>query len=94
MVLNIQSIKRKENLLADYLRSKAINIVIVTEIWLTNQDRDVIWMESNELVKDGYLISAVNRDRRRGGGLILMYRCDMTVSKISQMTYRSYEVEH
>ena len=36
MVLNIQLIKRKEDLLADYLRSEAINILLVTETWLTN----------------------------------------------------------
>ena len=65
MVLKTQSIKK--DLLADYLRSEAINIVIVSETQLTNKDRDVIWVESNELVKDGYFISAVNRDRRRGG---------------------------
>ena len=94
MVLNIQLIKRKEDLLAYYLRSKAIYIVIVTETWLTNQDRDVIWIESKELVKDGYIFSAVNRDKRRGGGLALIYKCNITVSKISQMTYRSFKVVH
>ena len=52
MVLNIQSIKRKEDLLADYLRSEAIDIVIVAETWLTNQNRAAIWIESSELVKD------------------------------------------
>ena len=87
MVLKTQSIK-KEDLLADYLRSEAIDIVIVTETWLTNQDRDVIWIESNELVKDAYHISAVNRDRRREEGLALIYKSIITVSKIFQMTYR------
>ena len=67
MVINTQLIKEKEDLLADYLQSKAIDIVIATETWLTNQDRDVIRIESNELVKDGYHISAVNRDRRKEG---------------------------
>ena len=57
----------KEGLLADYLRNEAIDIVRATEIWLTNQDRDVIWIESNELVKDSYHISTVYRDSRKGG---------------------------
>ena len=56
MVIDTQSIKKKEHLLADYLISKAIDVVRATETWLTNQDRDVIWKESNELVKDGYHI--------------------------------------
>ena len=42
MVINAQSIKKKEDLLANYLRSKATDIVTATETWLTNQDRDII----------------------------------------------------
>ena len=85
---------KKEDLLADYLRSEAFDIVIVTETWLTNQDRDLVWIESNELVKDGYLISTVNRGWRRGGEIALIYKSNITVSKISQITYRSFEAVH
>ena len=45
-------------------------------------------------MKDDYLISAVNRDRRRGGGIVLINKSNFTVSKISQMTYRSFEAVH
>ena len=94
MVLNTHSIKDKEDILTDYVRSEAIDMIIATEIWLINQDRDVIWMESNEVVKDGYHISAINRDGKRGGELALLYRSNITVSKISQKQYRSFEVVH
>ena len=94
MVINTQSIKNKEDILPNYLRSEAIDMVIATETWLTNQDRDVIQMEANELVKDVYLISAINRDGKRGRGLALLYRSNITVSKINQKLYRSFEVAH
>ena len=54
MVINTQSIKNKEDLLADYLRNGAIDMVIATETWLPNQDRDMIWIEFNTIVRDGY----------------------------------------
>ena len=94
IVLNTQSLKENEDLLAKYLRSEAIHIVIVTETRFTNQDRDVIWTESNEFVKDGYLINAVNQDRRSRGGITLIYKSSITVSKIKQITYQSFEVAH
>ena len=36
------------------MRCEAIDVAIATETWLTNIDRDVVWMESNALVKDDY----------------------------------------
>ena len=51
MLLNTQSIKNKEDLLTDYLRCEAIDIAVITEMWLTNSDADAIWMESNGLKK-------------------------------------------
>ena len=65
---NKHSINKKEDLLTDNLRSEVIDNVIATEAWLNNQDRDVIWIESNELVNNGYDISAGSRDSRKGGG--------------------------
>ena len=73
MLLNTQSIKNKEDLLSDYMRNEAIDMTISTETWLTDQDRDVIWMELNGFVKDGYQISAINRvgtERQKAGSYI------------------------
>ena len=39
------------------MTSEAIDMAITTETWLTNSVRDVVWLESNELVKDAYEIS-------------------------------------
>ena len=59
--MNTQSIRNKDDILSKYMRSEAIDVVIATETWLSNSVRDVVWLESNELVKDGYQISIKNR---------------------------------
>ena len=53
LLLNTQSLRNKDHALSQYMRSEAIDIAIVTETWLTNSDRDMVWLESNELVKGG-----------------------------------------
>ena len=82
LLLNTKSIRNKEDILSDYMRSEAIDMAIATETWLTNNDRDVVWLESNRLVKDGYQISIRNRDGKKGGGLALIYRSNITTTEI------------
>ena len=62
-----QLIRNKDDVLNAYMACEAIDMVIVTEIWLTNSEMDAIWMESNGLVKDGYQITGVNRIGTKGG---------------------------
>ena len=50
--------------------------------------------ESNGLVKDGYQISVRNREGKRGGGLAIIYRDNITVTEITQQKQRSFEVTH
>ena len=51
LFMNTQSIRDKDDILSEYMRSEATDVAIATETWLTNNDRDVVWLESNELVK-------------------------------------------
>ena len=46
-----QSIRNKEDILSDYMKMEAIDIAIATETWLTNNDRDVVWLESNGFLR-------------------------------------------
>ena len=94
MLLNTQSIKNKEDFLNDYLRCEAIDIVVVTETWLTDSDMDTIWMESNGFKKDGYQISAINRIGKKGVGLVHIYGKNVTVTKVDQKQHRSFESSH
>ena len=51
-------------------------------------------MELNGFVKDGYQISAINRVGKKGGGLALIYRSNITVTKMDQKQCRSLEAAH
>ena len=64
-LMNTQSIRNRYDILSEYMRSEAIDMAIATETQLTNNDRDVVWLESNRLVKDGYNISVRKEMIRR-----------------------------
>ena len=49
VLLNSQSIKNKDELIAEYLISNNIDACILTETWLTNNDNDKIWLECSEV---------------------------------------------
>ena len=72
LLINIQSIKCKDNLLLDKLITNKVDMCIVTETWLKEQDQ--LWLETNDLVQNGYKIDNVNRPNRTGGGLAIIYR--------------------
>ena len=91
MLLNTQSIKNKDDLL---MRCEAIDMAILTETWLTNSGIDTIWIESNGFVKDGYQTSLVNRIGKKGGGIALIHRNNITVIKVDQKQHRSFESVH
>ena len=52
LMINIQSIKSKQTLLMDYIVDNEIDLVMVTETWLS--DSDNIWLEVSDLNKYGY----------------------------------------
>ena len=76
------------------MRREAIDIAIATETWLTNSNRDVVSLESNGFVRDGYLISVSNRVGRMGGGIAIIFRSNITATEITQKKLRSFELAH
>ena len=91
LLTNTQSIRNKEDIVSDYMRREAIDIAIATETWLTNNDRDVVWLESNGFVRDGYLISTSNRV---GGGIAMIFRSNITATEIIQKKMRFFKLAH
>ena len=94
LLMNTQSIRNKDTILSEYMGSEAIDIAIATETWLTSSVRDVVWLESNNLVKDGYQISVRNREGKRGGGLALIYRSNIIAKGLPARKQRPFEVTH
>ena len=74
MLISSQSIRNKDELIAEYLISNNSNVCILTETWLTNSNNDKIWLECNEIWQNGYKIGNINRKDRKGGGLAIIYK--------------------
>ena len=92
LLTNIQSIKGKDSLLLDELITNKIDMCIVTETWLKDQDQ--LWLETNDLVLNGYRIDNVNRPHTKGGGgLAIIYRSSMNVKLLKNDIVHSMEYE-
>ena len=89
LLINIQSIKCKDSLLLDELITNKVNMCIVTETWLKDQDQ--LWLETNNLVQNGYRIDNVNRPNRTGGGLAIIYRSSIDIKLLKKGMTHSIE---
>ena len=79
-LINSQSIKNKDELIAEYLISNNIDACILTETRLTNSNNDKIWLECSEIGQNGYKINNMNRKDRKGGGLAITYENHLKVN--------------
>ena len=86
---NVQSLKNKEQPLLHQLIDKDIDIMIVTETWLTKDD--TIWLEAYDLNKDTYRIQSAHHQNGRGGGLALIHRSTSNAKLIAKGQTRSFE---
>ena len=71
-LVNIRSLRGKCLPLSTYIKDSDLDFGIITETWLT--DSDTIWIDACDLNKDGYRISVVNRQQRRGGGIAFVHK--------------------
>ena len=77
VVCNTQSMKNKDTLLLDHLVNVKLDLCLITETWLSNSDD--VWIATSDIVCNGYKLSNVNRNHRRGGGLALAYKNNLEV---------------
>ena len=91
VLINSQSIKSKDELIAEYLISNNIDACILTETWLTNSDNDTIWLEYSEMGQNGYKINNINRKDRKGGGLAIIYKNHLKVNIEKSGATQSFE---
>ena len=91
LLINAQSIKNKDILIAEYIHDLNIDVCVVTETWLAkNSDEVDAWINTYELTKHGYCIDAVSRESK-GGGLALIYRKQYQVKKLSECELQSLQ---
>ena len=56
---NAQLIKAKEEIVAEILEDTKSDIIVITETWLTDDDK--VWIDSTELLRPSYRMLTANR---------------------------------
>ena len=87
---NVQSLRSKELLIHDYIHEQKIDMMILTETWLSSED--AVRIDSSELNKNGYRISTSHRKERKGGGLALVYRENIKVKKLTSKELKTFQL--
>ena len=77
--LNARSVRNKTAQILDFIVDRKVDLVVITEHWLTANDSDV----RVELCPNGYCIVDHPRLDHRGGGTGLIYRDSFDVSKVN-----------
>ena len=88
-VIYIRSIKNKHTNLLDKLVENKTYICIVTETWLTDDDK--IWLGCCDLSKNGYQIHSANRKNKRGGELAIISTTSIKIKLLEKGEKTSFE---
>ena len=88
---NVQSLRNKDLQISDLLTDYSIDILALTETWLTDNPSDEWWLQSTPLNRDPYNILIHNRQDRRGGGVVLIVKSDFATRLIESDTTDSFE---
>ena len=77
--LNARSVKNKALSVADFVISRDIDVLALSETWLgTDTDNQVI----NELGSSGYLQHISRPSEKRSGGVAVLYKCGLTINTL------------
>ena len=85
---NIQSVRNKENELLEYLTDNNFDACILTETWLKDTDKHVVWVNCLSLNTNSHRIIISNRPR---GGLALVYKSSFSVKTLVQGVKKSFK---
>ena len=88
--VNIRSMCKKDELLLTFLEEERIDICFTTETWLTENDK--IWIDTSALSENNnYNIDSIPRQKRKGGGIALVYKPTIRVERIKTGIYKTME---
>ena len=88
-LVNIQSLKSKDNDLLTYLSDNKLDLCILTETWLTQEDDS--WISCSDLNITNFRLSTSNQINRRGGGLALVHKTALSTKKLDEGQLRSFQ---
>ena len=86
---NVQSLKNKEQTLLHELIEQDIDIMVVTETWLTKDD--TVWLDSCDFNKNTCRIQSAHHQTERGGGLAFMHITTSDVKLLAKGKTKSLE---
>ena len=86
---NTQSLKSKELQVSELLDNHAIDALLITETWLTSKDS--LWKQTTDLNKNQCQLHTHDRASGKGGGIALISKCYLQVTKVSSSHRRSFE---
>ena len=80
VLLNTQSVCNKAVTVSEHLSDQGIDLAFLTETWLKSSDTTTV----KELCPPGFSFKHNSRQKRRGGGIGLLYRSSLDVRVIKQ----------
>ena len=86
-LLNVRSIRNKGEFIADYVFEHDIDILCLTETWLTPHDDSLV----ASLTPDGFTFQHLPRQGRRGGGVGIMLKSSFRVDMVKPWRAGSFE---
>ena len=87
----MQSIRNKDLLLYDYLKTNNSDICLLTETWLQTCVNDDIWLEMTDLNKNGLKMRLSNRTSRLGGVLAIITKSQLGQHKKEEGEKQSFQ---
>ena len=87
-LLNARSVKNKANEIKDHIIDNNLDVVAITETWMTNDSR----MVEGDVCPGGYQMIHTPRIGRRGGGVALIIKSSLKCKHlVSQHKFQSFE---
>ena len=86
--VNTRSVRGKTAELLQHILEVDIDLCVITETWLCPDGDDII---RGEFSQEGYCFDDVPRPDRKGGGLAILYRNNLKVSRCPPRLFQSFE---
>ena len=78
--VNVRSLKNCEQQVLNEIIEGSIDVLVITETWLSNTPDDAHWIQASDLNKEPLTCQIYSRMGRRGGGLALVCKSYLTPS--------------
>ena len=91
VVLNVRSVRQKTDQINQYITQNDVDIMALTETWLTSDDRDRKWISA--LTPDGYKFINIPRISGKGGGIAIIHKTNLSL-KCTTDAHRFVSFEH